>query len=85
MCVKSTVLLYILHIPLLTSLCRKGGLEDTLEQLREEQAVKQRELDEAAQKAVEKCSERIDTRRREGELRIELKTLKQQIAHMESE
>ncbi|XP_022686696.1 structural maintenance of chromosomes protein 6-like isoform X1 [Varroa jacobsoni] len=64
---------------------RKGGLEDTLEQLREEQAVKQRELDEAAQKAVEKCSERIDTRRREGELRIELKTLKQQIAHMESE
>ncbi|OQR75818.1 structural maintenance of chromosomes protein 6-like, partial [Tropilaelaps mercedesae] len=63
----------------------KSGYEDSLQQLKQEQETKARDLDTATKRATDKWPERIVTRRRETELRMELKILQQQIAHMERE
>lgn len=63
-------------------LCRKNGLEDTLKSLKQDQTVKERNLTALTEETMSKYPERVATRRREEQLRMELKIIQQQLIQM---
>lgn len=60
-------------------------MEDVLKSLKEEEIEKKRELDTVTQQTVAIYPERIATRRREEQLRMDLKILQQQLIQRERE